>query len=170
MYNAHRGMVPGAPGSRLTELLDQVRQEFENQQTRTGEYEQNCTSKISNHSFLRISFTFFQIRHVGQGIFHFKALGHSYYNITWAKVGTATNGLAMSSGKPVARDGDGEAEGIQSRANPNSDEAEVRAHLIHRPIYRLRISLRVWVIGMMMRSHAYIMNSKLEAARHLMSV
>ena len=39
MYNAHRGMVP-APTSRLTELLDQVRQEFENQQNRTQEYDQ----------------------------------------------------------------------------------------------------------------------------------
>lgn len=40
MYNAHRG-IPPAPSSRLTELLDQVRQEFDNQQSRTGEYEQN---------------------------------------------------------------------------------------------------------------------------------
>ena len=39
MYNAHRGMVP-APNNRLTELLDQVRAEFDNQQNRTGEYEQ----------------------------------------------------------------------------------------------------------------------------------
>ena len=39
MYNAHRGMV-AAPNNRLTELLDQVRAEFDNQQSRTGEYEQ----------------------------------------------------------------------------------------------------------------------------------
>ena len=39
MYNAHRGMV-SAPNNRLTELLDQVRAEFDNQQNRTGEYEQ----------------------------------------------------------------------------------------------------------------------------------
>ena len=39
MYNAHRGMVP-APSSRLTELLDQVRAEFDNQQNRTAEYDQ----------------------------------------------------------------------------------------------------------------------------------
>ena len=39
MYNAHRGMVP-APNSRLAELLDQVRAEFDSQQNRTGEYEQ----------------------------------------------------------------------------------------------------------------------------------
>ena len=38
MYNAHRGMVP-APNSRLTELLDQLRQEFENQSRNTGEFE-----------------------------------------------------------------------------------------------------------------------------------
>lgn len=42
MYNAHRGMVP-APNNRLTELLDQVRAEFESQQSRNGEYEQNST-------------------------------------------------------------------------------------------------------------------------------
>lgn len=40
MYNAHRG-IPPAPSSRLTELLDQVRQEFDSQQSRAGEYEQN---------------------------------------------------------------------------------------------------------------------------------
>lgn len=42
MYNAHRGMVP-TPNNRLTELLDQVRAEFESQQSRNGEYEQNST-------------------------------------------------------------------------------------------------------------------------------
>ena len=38
MYNAHRGMV-AAPNNRLTELLDSVRAEFDNQQSRAGEYE-----------------------------------------------------------------------------------------------------------------------------------
>ncbi len=42
MYNSHRGMV-AAPNNRLTELLDQVRAEFENQAGRTGEYEQQST-------------------------------------------------------------------------------------------------------------------------------
>lgn len=37
MYNAHRGMA--APTTRLNELLDQVRNEFESQTNRTGEYE-----------------------------------------------------------------------------------------------------------------------------------
>ena len=41
MYNTHRGMVP-APNSRLTELLDQLRQEFESQSRSTGEYEHQC--------------------------------------------------------------------------------------------------------------------------------
>jgi len=41
MYNTHRGMVP-APNSRLTELLDQLRQEFETQTRSTGEYEHQC--------------------------------------------------------------------------------------------------------------------------------
>jgi hypothetical protein len=43
MYNTHRGMVP-APNSRLTELLDQLRQEFETQTRSTGEYEHQCMS------------------------------------------------------------------------------------------------------------------------------
>jgi hypothetical protein len=38
MYNAHRGMVP-APNARLTELFDQLRQEYENQSRSTGEFE-----------------------------------------------------------------------------------------------------------------------------------
>lgn len=41
MYNAHRGMGVPQPNSRLSELLDQVRSEFESQQSRAGEYEQN---------------------------------------------------------------------------------------------------------------------------------
>lgn len=43
MYNAHRGMVP-APNARLTELLDQLRQEFETQSRSTGEFEHQRTS------------------------------------------------------------------------------------------------------------------------------
>lgn len=39
MYNAHRGMVPGAPNNRLAELLEQVRQEFEAEAGRAGDYE-----------------------------------------------------------------------------------------------------------------------------------
>lgn len=60
MYNAHRGMVP-APNSRLAELLDQVRAEFDSQQNRTGEYEQQsefvrflCACLSSCHACSRI--------------------------------------------------------------------------------------------------------------------
>ena len=49
MYNAHRGLV-AAPNNRLTELLDQVRAEFDNQQNRTGEYEQQ--SKFASYARL----------------------------------------------------------------------------------------------------------------------
>ena len=42
MYNSHRGMAT-APSTRLTELLDQVRAEFENVAGRTGEYEHTST-------------------------------------------------------------------------------------------------------------------------------
>ncbi|KAL8847209.1 MAG: hypothetical protein Q9221_007735 [Calogaya cf. arnoldii] len=52
MYNAHRGMVP-APNSRLNELLDQVRQEFDSQQNRTGEYESNMAQQVSEMELVR---------------------------------------------------------------------------------------------------------------------
>lgn len=53
MYNSHRGMVP-APNNRLTELLDQVRVEFENQQARSGEYEHKSMSIFYNISSFTI--------------------------------------------------------------------------------------------------------------------
>ena len=43
MYNSHRGMVPPAPSSRLAELMDQLRAEFESQAGRAGEYEHQST-------------------------------------------------------------------------------------------------------------------------------
>ncbi|KAL9026631.1 MAG: hypothetical protein Q9196_004725, partial [Gyalolechia fulgens] len=52
MYNAHRG-IPPAPSSRLTELLDQVRQEFDNQQSRAGEYEQNMAQQVQEMELVR---------------------------------------------------------------------------------------------------------------------
>jgi hypothetical protein len=59
MYTAHRGMV-APPSNRLTELLDQVRAEFDAQQNRSGEYEQQskfvsslaCSSKQGRCSIL----------------------------------------------------------------------------------------------------------------------
>ncbi|KAI4278414.1 MAG: hypothetical protein L6R35_006097, partial [Caloplaca aegaea] len=52
MYNAHRG-IPPAPSNRLTELLDQVRQEFDNQQSRAGEYEQNMAQQVQEMELVR---------------------------------------------------------------------------------------------------------------------
>ncbi|KAH0556971.1 hypothetical protein GP486_005242, partial [Trichoglossum hirsutum] len=52
MYNAHRGMVP-APNHRLTELLDQVRTEFENQAARTGDYEHQITTQMNEMELVR---------------------------------------------------------------------------------------------------------------------
>ncbi|MCJ1258480.1 general transcription repressor [Lignoscripta atroalba] len=52
MYNAHRGMVP-APNNRLTELLEQVRVEFDNQQNRTGEYEQQMAAQMQEMEMVR---------------------------------------------------------------------------------------------------------------------
>ena len=47
MYNAHRGMPPGPPppNSRLAELLEQVRVEFEAQGGRANEYEHQRESR-----------------------------------------------------------------------------------------------------------------------------
>lgn len=39
MYGSHRAMVTAPPNTRLTELLDQLRQEFDNQSRSTGEFE-----------------------------------------------------------------------------------------------------------------------------------
>ena len=39
MYNPHRGMAPPAPTQRFTDLLDQVRAEYDSQAGRAHEYE-----------------------------------------------------------------------------------------------------------------------------------
>lgn len=49
MYNAHRGMGgPASGNSRLNELLDGIRQEFESQARASGEYEH---SSKHSHEF-----------------------------------------------------------------------------------------------------------------------
>lgn len=46
MYNAHRGMAPGPQqNSRLTELLEQVRAEFDAQMGRSAEHEHQRKSR-----------------------------------------------------------------------------------------------------------------------------
>ena len=46
MYNAHRGMVPAPPpNARLTELLDQIRAEFDGQMSKGEDYERNSKSR-----------------------------------------------------------------------------------------------------------------------------
>ncbi|KAI9677594.1 MAG: general transcription repressor [Caeruleum heppii] len=52
MYNSHRGMV-AAPNNRLTELLDQIRAEFENQAGRTGEYEHQIANQMNEMDMVR---------------------------------------------------------------------------------------------------------------------
>ncbi|KAL4789909.1 WD40 repeat-like protein [Aspergillus venezuelensis] len=52
MYNAHRGMVP-APNSRLNELMDQLRQEFESQSRSTGEFEHQLTGQLQEMEMIR---------------------------------------------------------------------------------------------------------------------
>ncbi|KAH0543346.1 hypothetical protein FGG08_002302 [Glutinoglossum americanum] len=51
MYSTHRGMP--APNNRLTELLDQVRTEFESQAARTGEYEHQITTQMNEMELVR---------------------------------------------------------------------------------------------------------------------
>ncbi|KAL0262109.1 general transcription repressor [Diplodia seriata] len=53
MYNAHRGMVPGAQPNRLQELLDQVRQEFENEAGRAGEMERQLATQLQEMDLVR---------------------------------------------------------------------------------------------------------------------
>ncbi|KAI9796819.1 MAG: general transcription repressor [Piccolia ochrophora] len=52
MYNSHRGMVP-AVSNRLTELLDQLRAEFENQAGRNGDYEHQIASQMNEMELVR---------------------------------------------------------------------------------------------------------------------
>ncbi|KAF8248884.1 WD40 repeat-like protein [Wilcoxina mikolae CBS 423.85] len=51
MYNSHRGMVP-AP-SRVNELLDQLRSEYEAQQARNGEYEHKIQQQVQEMDVVR---------------------------------------------------------------------------------------------------------------------
>ncbi|KAI9741881.1 MAG: general transcription repressor [Cirrosporium novae-zelandiae] len=52
MYNPHRGMV-AAPNNRLTELLDQIRAEFENQSRSGAEYEHTISAQIQEMEMVR---------------------------------------------------------------------------------------------------------------------
>ncbi|QIW98783.1 hypothetical protein AMS68_004301 [Peltaster fructicola] len=55
MYNSHRGMGPGPQhgGSRLAELLDQVRNEFETQAGRSNEHEHQVHNQIQEMEMVR---------------------------------------------------------------------------------------------------------------------
>ncbi|KAJ6145178.1 Transcriptional repressor Tup1 N-terminal [Penicillium chermesinum] len=53
MYNAHRGLVAAPGTSRLTELLDQLRQEFETQSRSTGEFEHQFTGQLQEMEMIR---------------------------------------------------------------------------------------------------------------------
>ncbi|KAI9865005.1 MAG: general transcription repressor [Vezdaea acicularis] len=53
MYNAHRGMVPTNTSTRLTELLDQVRAEFENQGARGADYEHQLSNQLQEMEIVR---------------------------------------------------------------------------------------------------------------------
>ncbi len=69
MYNSHRGMAP-APNNRLTELLDQIRAEFENQQTRGGEVEQQSkyTLRMLQSQARSFFYSFYNQQHFGKAV------------------------------------------------------------------------------------------------------
>lgn len=62
MYNTHRGIGP-TPNNRLTELLEQVRAEFDSQQNRTGEYEANSmfSMSLTIFTFIQLCYYFFLV-------------------------------------------------------------------------------------------------------------
>lgn len=47
MYNPHRGMAPPAPSQRFTDLLDQVRAEYDTQAGRAHDFENQSKCSIS---------------------------------------------------------------------------------------------------------------------------
>ncbi|KAL8823012.1 MAG: hypothetical protein Q9191_006265 [Dirinaria sp. TL-2023a] len=53
MYNTHRGMVPTQANTRLTELLDQVRTEFDGERNKAAEYEQNLAAQMQEMEMVR---------------------------------------------------------------------------------------------------------------------
>lgn len=55
MYNSHRGLAPGVPppNTRLTELLEQIRGEFDQAAGRAGEYEQQLAHQIQEMDMVR---------------------------------------------------------------------------------------------------------------------
>jgi glucose repression regulatory protein TUP1 len=56
MYNAHRGMGPpgqAPPGTRLAELLEQVRAEFETQAGRSNEHEHQLHGQMQEMELVR---------------------------------------------------------------------------------------------------------------------
>ncbi|EZF24883.1 hypothetical protein H112_02674 [Trichophyton rubrum D6] len=53
MYGSHRAMVTAPPNTRLTELLDQLRQEFDNQSRSTGEFEHQLTGQLQEMEMIR---------------------------------------------------------------------------------------------------------------------
>ncbi|KXS99377.1 hypothetical protein AC578_8996 [Pseudocercospora eumusae] len=65
MYNAHRGMPPGPPaGSRLQELLDQVRAEFEQHTQRSAAHEHDLHQQIQEMELVRTKIYQLETSHV----------------------------------------------------------------------------------------------------------
>jgi len=53
MYNPHRGLGPNPQNTRLNELLDGIRSEFENQARASGEYEHSIAAQIQEMQMVR---------------------------------------------------------------------------------------------------------------------
>jgi hypothetical protein len=131
MYNAHRGMVP-APNSRLTELLDQLRQEFESQSRSTGEFEHQCMCSICRlpSAICKLSPILLpplrpslclasQMRIAGASPISLKVASLSM--ATTSRSRNALNGFLTDrscSYRPTPGDGDDPSEGVSTGANP----------------------------------------------------
>ena len=134
MYNTHRGMVP-APNSRLTELLDQLRQEFDSQSRSTGEFEHQCMcaqprslllSDLPSQWQRGCLFSSYSI-YVSPG--SDRATPRSRNSLNCSLTDRRSYRAA-----PGARNDS--PEGVSTGANPDQDEARVRSSLYPLPWLR----------------------------------
>lgn len=146
MYNTHRGMVP-PPNSRLTELLDQLRQEFETQTRSTGEFEHQrtcvsflllpvsmqfaldrCVMKLVGLPMEEL-YGFSQGRFISSFCDHSSCLERDKCSASCRGVGvlcrTLFADLSSFSDRTAPGDGDDSTEGLSTGTSANQDEARV---------------------------------------------
>lgn len=144
MYNTHRGMVP-APNSRLTELLDQLRQEFENQSRNTGEFEHQCMYPYSS-SRLFSSFGGYSLWWSGASLS--LPIVRSVARLSMTATHRPRNSLKCyltvrsRSNRAAPGDGNDPSEGVSTGASPDQDEGRVRCTTPSLPVL-----LRTYIIS-----------------------